>query len=150
MSAESIGCTRPFRKPHTEHDIPRSPSNSMMIGELFVGRPALDVLNNCRARCLKAHHCSGGDTVVGSANVSSSIFAMLFVGWLVGLAMSAGMALYMRARHSRTRGAVIDPVSPAAAVGPSILHLRNVSEVSVDIMSLYVHACTPCILTHMT
>ena len=44
--------------------------------------------------------------MVGSANVSSSIFAMLFVGWLVGLAMGAGLAIYMRTRQSRTRESV--------------------------------------------
>ena len=65
---------------------------------------------------------------------------MLFVGWLVGLAMGAGLALYMRARQSRTRGAAIDPVSPAAAVRPSVLHLRSVSEAS-GYMVVIVHAC---------
>ncbi|CAK0783139.1 hypothetical protein CVIRNUC_006335 [Coccomyxa viridis] len=65
-------------------------------------------------KLMQAHHCSGGDTVVGSANVSSSLFAMLFVGWLVGLAMGAGVALYMRTRQSRNRRAVTDPISPTA------------------------------------
>ena len=77
---------------------------------------------------------------MGSANVSSSIFAMLFVGWLVGLAMGAGLALYMRTRQSRTRGAVTDPISPAAAVRPSVVVFTGVSEASMH-MYVIVHKC---------
>ncbi len=67
---------------------------------------------------VQAHHCTGSDTVVGSANVSSSIFAMLFVGWLVGLAMGSGLVLYLRRRRSYRTGSKELPLttSPATAV----------------------------------
>lgn len=56
--------------------------------------------------------------MVGNANVSSSIFAMLFVGWLVGVAMGAGLALYLRRRRSYETHNTNLPLttSPAAAV----------------------------------
>ena len=67
---------------------------------------------------VQVYHCSGSDTVVGGANVSSSIFAMLFVGWLVGVAMGAGLALYLRGRRSHEAGNknLSLTASPAAAV----------------------------------
>ncbi|CAL5220964.1 g3070 [Coccomyxa viridis] len=66
---------------------------------------------------VQAHHCTGSDTVVGSANVSSSIFAMLFVGWLIGLAMGSGLVLYLRRRRRYGTGTKELPLttSPAAA-----------------------------------
>lgn len=67
----------------------------------------------------QAYHCTGSDTVVGNANVSSSIFAMLFVGWLIGLAMGSGLVLCLRRRRSYRTGSKPElplTTSPAAAV----------------------------------
>ena len=74
---------------------------------------------------VQAHHCTGSDTVVGSANVSSSIFAMLFVGWLIGLAMGSGLVLYLRRRRRYGTGTKELPLttSPAAAVRATPIHI---------------------------
>ena len=88
-------------------------SSFMLLAQLSVKRAVSDW-----SKDVQAYHCSGSDTVVGSANVSSSIFAMLLVGWLVGMAMGAGLALYLRGRRSHQKGNKnLSPIaSPAAAV----------------------------------
>ena len=86
---------------------------------------------------MQAHHCTGSDTVVGSANVSSSIFAMLFVGGLIGVAMGTGLTLYLKARRARQTSSKEStqiaspaaPVSACLAVSPhaacTVLYLRS-------------------------
>ena len=56
-------------------------------------------LSSCE-RFLQVHRCSGDDVLLGNANISGSIFTLLLIGWLVGIATGAGATMWWRKRRA--------------------------------------------------
>ena len=66
---------------------------------------------------MQRHHCSGSDLLLGRATVAGSEFALLLIGFLIGLAAGAGVMVLVR----RRRGSYTLPTTAAqhAEVQPS-------------------------------